>query len=79
LARELVGEPEVRQPMNGGHCNPAQVPSSLCRACIIVREQPIMKPTRLVHPVTGDAMLFDVRGEAVCPTCGARAIGGGLT
>jgi hypothetical protein len=22
--------------------------------------------------VTGDLMLFDVRGEAVCPTCGAR-------
>ena len=40
--------------------------------CIIVREQPIMKPRHLVHPVTGDLMLFDVRGEAVCPTCGAR-------
>jgi hypothetical protein len=25
-----------------------------------------------VHPTTGDAMLFDVRGEAICPTCGAR-------
>lgn len=46
--------------------------SNLCRLCIIVRDQPIMKPTHLVHPVTGDAMLFDVRGEAVCPTCGAR-------
>jgi len=44
----------------------------LCRACIIVREQRIMKPRHLVHPVTGDAMLFDVRGEAVCPDCGAR-------
>jgi uncharacterized Zn-finger protein len=31
-----------------------------------------MKPRLLVHPVTGDFMLFDVRGEAVCPTCGAR-------
>jgi uncharacterized Zn-finger protein len=31
-----------------------------------------MTPRHLVHPVTGDAMLFDVRGEAVCPTCGAR-------
>jgi uncharacterized Zn-finger protein len=31
-----------------------------------------MKPVHLVHPVTGDLMLFDVRGEAVCPTCGAR-------
>ena len=44
----------------------------LCRACVIVRDQPIMKPRHLVHPVTGDLMLFDVRGEAVCPTCGAR-------
>ena len=45
---------------------------TLCRACVIVREQPSMTPRHLVHPVTGDAMLFDVRGEAVCPTCGAR-------
>ena len=26
----------------------------------------------LVGDNRGDAMLFDVRGEAVCPTCGAR-------
>ncbi len=25
-----------------------------------------------MHPTTGDAMLLDVRGEAICPTCGAR-------
>jgi hypothetical protein len=31
-----------------------------------------MKPRHLVHPVTGDLILFDVRGEAVWPTCGAR-------
>ena len=31
-----------------------------------------MKPMHLVHPETGDLMLFDVRSEAVCPTCGAR-------
>ena len=37
-----------------------------------MRDQPIMKPRHLVHPVTGDLMLFDVRSEAVCPTCGAR-------
>jgi hypothetical protein len=47
-------------------------PPKLCRACVIVRDQPIMKTRHLVHPVTGDLMLFDVRGEAVCPTCGAR-------
>jgi uncharacterized Zn-finger protein len=47
-------------------------PPPLYRACVIVRDQPIMKPRHLVHPVTGDLMLFDVRSEAVCPTCGAR-------
>jgi hypothetical protein len=31
-----------------------------------------MKPMRLVHPLTSDLMLFDVRGEAVCPDCGVR-------
>jgi uncharacterized Zn-finger protein len=52
--------------------NTIKKPAALCRICVIVRDQPSMKPTHLVHPVTGDAMLFDVRGEAVCPTCGAR-------
>jgi hypothetical protein len=47
-------------------------PPTLCRACVIVRDQPIMKPRHLVHAVTGDLMLFDVRGEAVCATCEAR-------
>jgi hypothetical protein len=45
-----------------------QKPPTLCQMCVIVREQPLMKPTHLVHPVTGDHMLFDVRSEAVCPT-----------
>jgi hypothetical protein len=31
-----------------------------------------MKPVHLVNPETGAVMLFDVRGEAVCPTCGAH-------
>ena len=26
----------------------------------------------LVHPLTGDHMLFDVRGAERCPDCGAR-------
>jgi uncharacterized Zn-finger protein len=47
-------------------------PPTFCRLCVIVRDQPIMTPTHLFHPMTGDLMLFDVRGEAVCPTCGAR-------
>jgi hypothetical protein len=42
------------------------------RLCIIAVEQPIMKHTHLIHPVTGDRILFDVRGEAVCPMCRAR-------
>jgi hypothetical protein len=40
--------------------------------CVIVRDHPSMTPTYLVHPGTGDHMLFDVRSEAVCPDCGAR-------
>jgi hypothetical protein len=37
------------------------------------RDDPILNtPGHLVHPMTCDLMLFDVRGEAVCPTCGAR-------
>jgi uncharacterized Zn-finger protein len=50
----------------------AKKASILCARCVIVRDQPIMTPTHLVHPMTGDLMPFDVRGEAVCPTCGAR-------
>ena len=38
-------------------------PPTRCRACIIVRDGPIMAPTHLVHLVTGDHMLFDVRGD----------------
>jgi uncharacterized Zn-finger protein len=47
-------------------------PPTLCRLCVIMRDQPIMAPTHLVHPIDGEPMLFDVRGEAVCPDCGAR-------
>ena len=47
-------------------------PATLCRMCVIVRDQAIMTPRHLVHPLTGVPMLFDVRSEAVCPTCGAR-------
>ncbi len=38
-----------------------------------MRDDPLFnRPTHLVHPVTGDRMLFDVRSIAVCPDCGAR-------
>ena len=69
---EIIGEAEERDPIDEGHFNPAQEFSSLCPLCEIVRDQPPMKPMHLVHPVTGDLMLFDERSEAVCPTCGAR-------
>src|SRR5205814_424832 len=36
------------------------------------RARSVTKPRYLVHPVSGDPMLFDVRCEAECPTCGAR-------
>jgi hypothetical protein len=62
----------VRDPVDDGHLNPAKEPSSLCRLCEIVRDQALMKPMQLVHPVTGGLMLFDERSEALCPTCGAH-------
>lgn len=43
-----------------------------CDDCIYTAEHPIFRfPTHLVHPEHGKAMCFDVRGEAVCPDCGA--------
>ena len=48
-------------------------PPTLCAVCVIARDNPLFKnPMHLVHPVTWELMLFDLRGEAVCPTCGAR-------
>ena len=47
--------------------------ATLCALCLLARDDPPFKnPMPLAHPVTGDAMLFDVRGEAVCSNCGAR-------
>lgn len=46
---------------------------TLCEVCVKVRDDPLFnRPTHLVHPVSGDHMLFDVHGTATCPTCGAR-------
>src|ERR1700716_3325298 len=72
---EIIGEAEVGQPVNDGndgHFNPTQKPSKLSHLCDLGRGEPLMKPMHLVHPETGDLMLFDARSEAVCPTCGAR-------
>ena len=50
-----------------------QEPNALCALCLVARDDPIFKnPGHLVHPVTRDHMLFDARGEAICPTCRAR-------
>jgi len=50
----------------------AEEPPPLCDACTTARDQPYMTPGHLVHPLDGEPMLFDVRSEAVCPTCGSR-------
>lgn len=43
----------------------------LCEQCdLAVKTEGGFVPD-LVHPVTGERMLFDVRGHAKCPTCGA--------
>lgn len=48
-------------------------PPALCAVCVAARDDKLFRnPTHLVHPTGGEAMLFDVRGEAICPTCGAR-------
>jgi hypothetical protein len=51
----------------------ATKPLTLCALCVFARDDPLFKhPTHLVHPVTAELMLFDVRSQAICPTCGAR-------
>lgn len=46
-------------------------PRTLCEQCdLAVRVGGRFTPD-LVHPVTGEKMLFDVRSKAKCPTCGA--------
>lgn len=45
----------------------------LCVACIRTRDDPHFKfPAHVVHPETGKPRVFDVRMEAVCPTCNTR-------
>lgn len=45
-------------------------PKRLCTQCRIVRDEGT-QPAHLVNPVSGKPNLFDVHGNAVCPTCGA--------
>ena len=63
---------EIESPARTTSSQRIKQPPTLRRASVIVRDQPILKPRHLVHPATDDLMLFDVCGEAVCPTCGAR-------
>ena len=50
----------------------AKYPSSrLCVLCVEVRDDTSLNPVHVIHPVNGMQMLFDERGEAVCPICQA--------
>jgi hypothetical protein len=45
----------------------------LCVICVKFREDPTFRnPRHLVHPADQTHMLFDVRGEAICPICQAK-------
>jgi hypothetical protein len=45
----------------------------ICAECVAVRDAPIrMAPIHIVHPERRTPRVFDVRCEAVCPTCGTR-------
>jgi hypothetical protein len=46
----------------------------LCKLCVDVRDAaPITRvPTHVVHPTRAVPNLYDVCGQALCPTCGTR-------
>lgn len=45
----------------------------VCDPCLVARDHPFFRfPLHLVHPEHGKRMVFDVRGEAVCPECRTR-------
>lgn len=44
----------------------------LCVLCVEVRDDILLNPVHVVHPVSGLPMSFDDRGEAVCPICQAK-------
>jgi hypothetical protein len=43
----------------------------LCEACIANVMASFGFPAHLVHPETGQHMMFDVHSHAKCPVCGA--------
>jgi hypothetical protein len=45
---------------------------NLCSPCGEIHDRPLACfPAHLVHPEDGTRMVWDVRGLAVCPECGA--------
>jgi hypothetical protein len=45
--------------------------SRRCDMCQNVGADPRRQPWHVVHPVTGELLVYNARGEAVCPVCGA--------
>lgn len=45
--------------------------NKLCEHCTDTLEDPLKTPMHLVHPEHGAAMVFDIFGMAVCPSCAA--------
>jgi len=46
--------------------------SVLCELCRNVAADPRRQPWHVVHPITSELLVYNARGEAVCPDCGAR-------
>ena len=44
----------------------------LCDVCQNIAADPRRQPWHVVHPVSGELLVYNARGEAVCPGCGAR-------
>src|SRR4051794_6520802 len=46
---------------------------TICALCLAPRDVPIsLAATHLVHPEHRKPHVFDIRSEAICPTCGTR-------
>ena len=43
-----------------------------CATCVETRDNPILFPVHVVHPLDGTPRLWNVYGEAICPACGTR-------
>lgn len=44
----------------------------LCDICENVASDPRRQPHHVVNPVTGELLVYNARGEAICPVCSAR-------